>query len=218
MAIPSGHDTRPWNQTLAWLTGSAVAIALMSLSLARGRSHHTSHVAEIPTGLPPVKLSKPIVAFSLIRAVAIAGSTAIAFGFSVHSADWMPIATLIALKPTLQQSRLIATQRLVGTTLSAAIAAVFLVALPSVRSLEEVIILLMAVGGSIYAVNYALYTAAIAAAALTAMDISHPTNLDTEGRRILFTFAGIAIALLVTGLATLLQKRKTPTDADGANA
>jgi hypothetical protein len=71
---------------------------------------------------------------------------------------------------------------------------------------------------SIYSVNYAFYTAAIAGAALIALDLPHPTNLDAEGRRIFFTFAGIAIAVVVTGLATLLEKRKTPTDAGGANA
>ena len=90
----------------------------------------------------------------------------------------MPIATLIAMKPTLEQSSPIASQRLVGTALGAA----------------------------------------IAAAVLIAMDVPNPTDLDAEGRRIFFTFAGIAIALLVTGLATLLQKPKTPTHAGGANA
>jgi hypothetical protein len=72
--IPSRFDPQPWNQMLAWLIGSAVAIALMSISLIRGRSHQTSHLPEIPAGLPPVKLSKQIVAFVLIRAVAISGS------------------------------------------------------------------------------------------------------------------------------------------------
>jgi len=34
--------------------------------------------------------------FALIRAVAVAGSVAIAFGLHLSSADWMPVATLIA--------------------------------------------------------------------------------------------------------------------------
>ena len=204
---------------LAWLIGSAVAIALMSLSwLTRGSSRQASHLPEVPADLPPIKLSKKIVAFVLIRAVAISGSVAIAFGFQLQSADWMPLATLIAMKPTLQQSNLRAIQRLVGTALGAAIAAVFLVTVTSLRTLEEIVILLMGVGLSIYSVNYAFYTAAIAGAVLIAMDLPHPTNLDAEGRRIFFTFAGVAIAVLVTGLATLLQKRRTPTDGGGANA
>jgi uncharacterized membrane protein YccC len=80
------------------------------------------------------------------------------------------------------------------------------------------VVFLFGVGISIYSVNYGLYTATIAGAVLIAMDLPHPTNLSAEGRRIFFTFAGIAIALVVTGLATLLQKRKTPTDPADANA
>ena len=62
VALPSRVDAQPWNQTLAWLIGSAVAIALMSLSLARGKSGQTSHLPEIPAGLPRVKLSKQVIA------------------------------------------------------------------------------------------------------------------------------------------------------------
>jgi hypothetical protein len=91
----------------------------------------------------------------------------------------MPIATLIAMRPTLQQSGLFAAQRLVGAALGAAIAAVLLVTVTSLRALEEIIILLMGVGMSIYRVNYALYTAAIAAAVLIAMDLPIPRT----GRR-----------------------------------
>jgi Fusaric acid resistance protein-like len=96
--------------------------------------------------------------FILIRAIAVSGAVAIAFGLQLTNADWMPLATLIAMKPTLQQSTLRGTQRLVGTALGAAIAAVFLVTVPSIRALEEIIIVLMGVGPSVYAVNYALYT------------------------------------------------------------
>ena len=214
VGLPSRVDPQPWNQALAWLIGSAFAVALMSISwVTRGRSHQTSHVPEIPADLPPIKLSKQIVAFVVIRAVAVAGSAAIAFGFSLNNADWMPLATLIAMKPTLQQSTLRATQRLLGTALGAGIAAVFLVTVTSLRTLEEIVVLLMGGGISIYGVNYALYTAAVAGAALIAIDLPNPTDLNAEGQRIFFTFAGIAIAVVVTVLGTLLQKRKTPTTA-----
>ena len=78
----------------------------------------------------------------------------------------------------------------------------------SPRALEEIIIALMGVGVSIYAVNYAFYTAAIAAAVLIALDLPHPSNLAAEGRRIFYTFAGIAIAIVVMFLASRLQKHK----------
>ena len=212
--LPARVSTHPWNQALAWLIGAAVAIALMSaLWLIRGRSRQPSPLPEIPADVPPIKLSRPLVLFVLIRAVAVSGALAIAFGLHLTNADWMPLATLVALKPTLQQSTLRGVQRLVGTALGAAVAAVFLVSVTSTRALEEIIILLMGVGVSILAVNYTVYTLALAGAALIALDLPHPTNLAAEGRRIFYTFAGIAIAIVVMFLASQLQKRKAPTAA-----
>jgi hypothetical protein len=207
--LPAGASTHPWNQALAWLIGAAIAIALISAFwLVRGRSRRPSPLPEIPDDVPPIKLSRPIVLFILIRAIAVSGAAAIAFGLHITDADWMPLATLVAMKPTLQQSTLRGAQRLVGAALGAAIAAVFLVTVTSIRALEEIIIAFMGVGVSIYAVNYAFYTAAIAGAVLIAVDLPHPSNLDAEGRRIFYTFAGIAIAIVVMFLASLLQKRK----------
>jgi uncharacterized membrane protein YccC len=101
--------------------------------------------------------------FVLIRAIAVSGTIAIAFGLQVANADWMALATLVAMKPTLQQSTLRGAQRLVGTAIGAAIAAVFLVTVTSPHALEAIIILPVGVGVSIYAVNYGFYTAAVAA-------------------------------------------------------
>ena len=39
------------------------------------------------------------------------------------------------------------------------------------------------------------------------MDVPHPSNFADEGRRILFTFAGVGIAVIVMFLADLLRKR-----------
>jgi hypothetical protein len=212
--LPARVTTHPWNQALAWLIGAAVSMALMSaLWLIRGRSRQPSALPEIPADVPPIKLSRSVVLFVLIRAIAVSSAIAIAFGLQLTNADWMPLATLVALKPTLQQSTLRGVQRLVGTALGAGVAAVFLVSLTSTRALEEIIILLMGVGVSVLAVNYAVYTLALAGAALIALDLPHPTDLAAEGRRILYTFAGIAIAVVVMFLADQLQKRKAPTAA-----
>jgi hypothetical protein len=212
---PAGISTHPWNQALAWLIGAALAIALITaLWLVRDESRRRrSWLPEIPDDLPPVKLSRPIVLFVLIRAIAVSGAVAIAFGLHLTDADWMPIATLVAMKPTLQQSTLRGIQRLAGTALGAAIAAAFLVTVTSPRALEEIIIALMGVGVSIYAVNYAFYAAAIAGAVLIALDLPHTGNLAAEGRRIFYTFAGVAIAIVVMFLASLLQKRKASAAA-----
>ncbi len=75
------------------------------------------------------------------------------------------------------------------------------------HALEVVIILLAAFVASIRAVNYAIYSAAVAGAVLIGMDLPHPSNLTDEFHRVLFTLAGVGIALIVLVLAGLLQKR-----------
>ncbi len=208
--LPTTVNPYLWNQALAWLVGSAIAVALASGTwLLRGRSRQPSPLPEIPADAP-MELTRPIVGFVLIRAIAVTIATAIAFGLTLTNGDWMPVAALIAMKTTLQQSSIRGAQRLVGAAFGASIAAAFLVTVTSHRGLEEIIIALVGLGISIYAVNYGFYTTMIAGAVLIAMDLPHPTKLDAEGRRIFFTFAGIGIAIIVMLLATLLQRRRAP--------
>ena len=98
-------------------------------------------------------------------------------------------------------------QRLAGAIIGAAVAALFLLTVDNKIVLEVVIVVLGALAGSIRAVNYALYCAAVAGAVLIAADLPHPSNLADEGRRVLFTFIGVGIAVVVMLLADLLQKR-----------
>jgi uncharacterized membrane protein YgaE (UPF0421/DUF939 family) len=119
----------------------------------------------------------------------------------------MPIAALVAMKSSLAQSTLAAMQRLAGAIIGAVVAALFLLTVDNKIVLEVVLVVLGTLAGSIRAVNYALYCAALAGAVLIADDLPHPTNLADEGRRVLFTFAGVGIAVIVMLLAGLLQKR-----------
>lgn len=65
----------------------------------------------------------------------------------------------------------------------------------------------VAFAASFRAANYALYCAAVATTVLIAEDIPNPSNLASEGRRVLFTFFGLAIGIVVLVLAGLLQRR-----------
>ena len=85
-------------------------------------------------------------------------------------------------------------------------AAVVLLAVDNKTTLEVIIVVLFAVAASIRFVDYAWYTAAWPGL-LIAMDVPHPSNFADEGRRILFTFAGVGIAVIVMFLADLLRKR-----------
>ncbi len=210
--------TNGWDQALAWLIGSALWIALIGIVwLLSRRKWRPRPVIDLP-GEPfaPVELTRPVVLFALIRALALAASAAIAYGFHEPNADWMVIATLIAMKPSIEQSRLVGLQRVLGAGMGAVVAIPILLAVHDKDALIVIIILLAAIGASIHAVNYAYYTAAIASAALIAADLPHPTNYAAEGRRVLFTFIGVGIAVVVMFIADGIQKRSAkaaPTPA-----
>ena len=152
----------------------------------------------------------------MIRAAALSIAVAISFGLHLPNAYWMPMATIIAMKPSLQQSALIAEQRIAGTVVGAAVAALVLLAVDNRTALEVIVVVLVALAASIHGVNYAWYTAAMAGAILIAADVPHPSNLADEGRRILFTFAGVGIAVIVMFLADLLQKHSAAKPAPHA--
>jgi len=197
----------PWKQALAWLIGSALWIVYTFIVwLARGRIAEPQPVAEIPGDISPRPLTRPIILFAVIRAVAVAIAVAIAFGLKLPDAYWMPIAAIIAMKPDLGQSALVAEQRVAGTIVGAAVAALVLLAVDNRTALEVIIVVLFALAGSIRTVSYTWYTAAVAGAVLIAADIPHPTDLTHEARRILFTLAGVGISIIVLLLAGLLQK------------
>jgi hypothetical protein len=212
-----GPKTDAWKQALAWLAATALWVAFTgALWLARGRKERPQWIAEIPRSAAPVKLTRSVVLFAVIRAVALAISVAIAFGLHLPNADWMPIATLVAMKPNLQQSTLVAEQRVAGALLGAVVAALFLLTVHNKHALEVVIVLLAGLAASIRTVNYALYCAAIAGLVLIAMDLPHPSNFTDEGRRVLFTLAGVGIGVAVTLLVTLLQKRSSKAEPQTA--
>jgi hypothetical protein len=209
-----GLSTHAWSQALAWLGGSALWIGFVFIGwLARGRKAVSAPVAEIPGDISPRKLTRPIILFAVIRAIAIAIAVAIPFALKLPEADWMPIATIIAMKPSLEQSTLVAEQRLAGAILGAAVAAVLLLTVHDKHVLEVAIVLIFTLGIAIHGVNYALYTAAIACGVLIAIDIPHPTNLSHEALRVLYTFLGVGLAVLVMLLATQLGKRTAKTPA-----
>jgi uncharacterized membrane protein YccC len=208
-----------WKETVAWLVGVALWIACTGIVwLARGRKERPQWISEIPGSTAPVKLTGPVVAFAVIRALAPTVAVAFAFGLHVPNADWMSVAALVAMKSNLQQSAVVAEQRVSGAILGAAVAAIFLLTVHNKHALEVVIVLLAALAVSIRTVNYALYCAAIAASVLIAIDLAHPTNFASEGRRVLFTLAGVGIGLAFTLLTFLLQRRRAKATPQATQA
>jgi hypothetical protein len=214
---PHPHITDyTWAQVAAWAGGSALWIAVAFLEwLIRGRADRPQPVAELPGDTSRRSLTRPVVMFALIRALAIAGASALAFGLNLSHGAWIPIATIIAMKPDLGQSTLRAAQRTAGAAIGAAAAALLLLIpasesglrlLDIVHGLEIVAIVLLMHGVAVRFLNYALYSAAIAAGVLILLDLPQPSNFDAVGYRVAWTAAGVGIAVLVMLLAGLLAR------------
>jgi len=223
IAVPDGlhlHASTSgwWQQALAWLVGSALFIALTFVGwLVKGRKEQASHFPET-SGNTQTPLTRPVVLFMLIRALAIAITVAVAFGFGVPHADWMPIATLVAMQATLGQAALATEQRFVGALFGALLAALLLTTVTNHRALEILIVIIAAIGGVVRSANYALYCTCIAAVVLLVDDVSNPANYAAEGERVLFTIIGLGIGLVVLVLAGLIKKHSAKTPANTVSA
>jgi len=219
-----------WAQVLAWAGGSALWIAVTFAEwLIRGREDRPQPIAELPGDTSQRKLTPPMIMFAVLRALVIAGTLALAFGLNLSHGYWMPIAAIVAMKPDLGQTTLVAVQRLAGALIGAAAAALLLL-IPANETglrlfsitlgLQVVAIVLIVHGVAIRLLNYALYCAVIAAAVLILVDLPQPSNYGAEGYRVLWTLCGAGIAVVVMLLADLLARRapaaKKPVPASQA--
>ncbi len=200
--------------SLAFRSALWIGLTLVTW-IVRGRKSQDPHFPEVPTDTASTTLTRPVILFSVIQALAISISVAIAFGLKLPNADWIPIATLVAMKASLDQAALAAEQRIAGAVLGALTAIVFVLTVDNKHVLQVVVIALAAFAASFRAATYAFYCLAMAALILIADDVTHPTNLSAEGRRVLFTFLGLGIGLLVLVLAGLIQKRSARVAARG---
>jgi hypothetical protein len=205
-----------WAQVLAWSGGSALWIAVTFIAwLVGGRQDQPQPVAELPGDISRRKLTRPAVMFAVIRALAIAGTVALAFGLNLSHGYWMPIAAMVAMKPSLEQTTVLAAQRVTGALIGAVAAALLLLIAvaetgPRLLAVEHglavVALVLLMHGVAIRFWNYALYTGAIAAGVLILIDLPQPSSYQAEGYRVLWTLCGVGIGVLVMLLASLLAK------------
>jgi hypothetical protein len=206
-----------WAQVLAWVGGAVLWVAVTFIEwLIRSREDRPQPVAELPGDTSRQTLTRPLIMFAVIRAVVIAVSVALAFGLSLSHGYWMPIAAMVAMKPSLQQATLVAVQRLAGALIGAAAAALVLLVPASEhglrlfavsRGLEVVALVLLMHGAAVRFWNYAVYSATIAAGVLILVDLPQPSNYSAEGYRLLWTLCGAGMGVLVMFLAGLLGKR-----------
>jgi uncharacterized membrane protein YccC len=206
-----------WAQVVAWAGGSALWLALTFIEwLIRGRRDVPAPIAEVPGDTSRQRLTTPIVMFAVIRALAIAGCVALAFGLNLSHGYWIPIAAIVAMKPSVEQSALAGAQRVVGALIGAG-AAVLLLLIPAHesglklfsvdRGLEMVAVVFIMHAVATRLVNYAVYYGFITAAVLILLDVPQPTNHGAEGERIGWALVGVAIGVIVMFLADRLAKR-----------
>jgi hypothetical protein len=221
LSIPFGLHKSPreaWAlagpQALAWLAGGALwlVLAWVIWLVQRARQQQSSSVtpSQTPQVTAPPRLSRPLITFSLLAAAAVGLATAVAWGFDLSNADWMPIAAIVAMKPSPAASAYASGQRVAGAILGGLLAGLLLSAVHDTTLLEVVIVLFVAVGITLHEVNYAHYYTCISVAVLTALALPHPGNLSVIWERVLWTLVGVAIALGVTFLAGLISHREQP--------
>ena len=220
LAFTFHHHTRitsyTWAQAVTWVGGTALWIAFTFVAwLVLGRKDRPQPIAEVPGDTSPHKLSGPLITFAVLRAVAIGASVAIAFGLDLSHGLWLPIAALVAMKPSLNQTTLAGVQRVTGALIGAAVAALLLLIpanehglrlLSITHALEVVALVLLVHAVAIRLWNYALYYGAITAGVLILLDLPQPSNYGNEGHRVLWALCGVGIGVLVMLLGGLLAK------------
>ena len=208
-----------WAQVVAWTGGSVLWIVVVFISwLVGGRHDQPQPIAEIPGDTSRRKLTPPLIMFAVIRALVMAGTVALAFGADLSHGYWIPIAAIVAMKPSLQQTTIVAVQRSAGALIGAGVA-ILLLLIPANehglrlfsidRGLEVVALVILIHGVATRFWNYAIYCGAIAAGVLILLDLPQPANYDAEGYRILWTLCGVGIGVVVTLLAGLLGKKRS---------
>jgi hypothetical protein len=82
--------------------GAALWIAVPFIAwLVRGRQDQPQPFTEMPGDTSRHELGRPLIMFAVIRAVAIGGAVAIAFGLDLAHGYWLPIAAITAAVLTL---------------------------------------------------------------------------------------------------------------------
>jgi hypothetical protein len=164
-------------QALAWLAGGLFWLLVAAVWRMFLKPPPQADSPTSGPNAPAVHLSRPLVSFAGLAAVAIALATAVAWSFHIPNADWMPVSAVVAMKPRFDASARAAAQRVAGALLGAILAATLLTVVHDQSILILLIVVLAVFGDTIHDASYAFYCLCISTAVLIAMGLPHPGNL-----------------------------------------
>ena len=146
----------------------------------------------------------------------MAAATAIAFGAGMSHADWTPIAAIVAMKASLDETTVVGAQRAAGALIGAAAAALLLLMAASASGGQTGVDQdrarnrrdrFPAPWGVDSVLELRVLHSGHRRGRADRRDLPHPSDYSAEADRVLWTLVGVAIALLVMLLGNLLAKR-----------
>jgi uncharacterized membrane protein YccC len=126
---------------------------------------------------------------------------------------WIPITTLLVLRPDFSTTFTRGTARLVGTVLGAALATLLIrLVAPASAALVALDILMAYLAYSVLLLNYALFSACITVETVLLLTLANDAPQATAFDRVLATLAGGALALLIYALWPTWEHRRVFDD------
>jgi Fusaric acid resistance protein-like len=192
-------------QALAWLIGGAFCMLMTlvkfkrqstSSEAAQGTASSLSPKSFFATYFALFRFTSPEFRFVLLKALAVTIGTAIGYGFRLPYAHWIPVFTLVILQPDYEQTINIVIERLIGTIIAAALAAVLLVSVHNQYLLALIILVFAFLAVVMHEVNMLSYIFFNTVVILIILDSSTPGSLTDVWWRMLNVFIGALIAVV----------------------
>ena len=191
-------------QALAWLIGGALYMLLALVRFKRQPSPSEAVQGTAPVQSPKsffatyfalFRFTSPQFRYVLLKALAVTVGTAIGLGFGIPYAYWIPIFTLVIMQPDHEQTLNIVIQRMIGTILAAALAAVLLVSMHNQYLMALIIMAFAFLAVAMHGANMLIYIFFSTVVILLLVDFSTPGSLTDVWARMLNVFIGALIAV-----------------------
>lgn len=192
---------------LAFGAGGLIALAVLWVSARLGSTEMPDGVTAVEDSTPSVSSEqavqrrRPLVLFSIVRALATSAAVVVGFERFPDHAAWVVLTFVLVLRPPRGQTTVVAAGRTLGTV----IGVLFGMAAAQLAgdSLPAQLLAFSGAGFFMLAttdVNYALSTAFTTAMLLLSERILHQDVYETGWERIRATLVGVVIAFLVIGI------------------